>query len=96
MSVDQDFSDNISFSDGAVEFTFCGKKHIIKRPSALEAVQLNKRIKSFKEDDLETMVEFYIEVLIKHGLPDVVAKELDLFSLGEVFRALNSPAVKKK
>jgi hypothetical protein len=72
------------------------KKHVIKRPSALAAVQLNKEIKKLKEDDLETMVNFYIDVLIKHGLQSVVAKELDMFILAEVFRALNSPASKKK
>lgn len=95
-SKEQEFPDCIEFQDGAIKFKYKGADYVVERPSALESVRYNKQIKTIDTEDLEAMVTFYQEILIKHGLPEAIAKKLDMFLLGDVFRAVNSPATKKK
>lgn len=94
--IDADFPETIEFISGAIKFKHVDAEYTIKRPSALQSVSFQKEIGAIDKEDLEIMVKFYIKVVTAQGLPSSVAQELDLFSLGDVFRAINSPAAKKK
>jgi hypothetical protein len=94
--MEQEFSDNIQFIDGAVKFSFNGSVYQIKKPSALKAVGYDKKIKALDAQDIESVIRLYIDSLVDCGLPKDFAESLDAHTLSELFKAILSPAPKKK
>ena len=89
--------DYLEIKDDVVIFSYKGINYEIRKPSALELVDMHEDGKKINvETELKKLVEYQIASLVKLGLPESVAIQLDISRLKNCFMSLSAEPSKKK